>query len=186
MMHVSMKHVLQAALLTCLAAPFAGCHSVSSALMVPEKVTIEQTIGGSARVAASGSEKQGLFGPSIVDDEGLEAAVTEALLGCGLFDEISTAGTSQHLVEVSVEKFVEPEVGFDTSCEVTLRWSLKSGDGSAIRWAKSITTSASMNSYEEMDSSLRPQLVMEKAMRENLAAGIRALSTAAPKAPKAP
>ncbi len=178
-----MKHVLQAALLACLAVPFAGCHSVSPALMVPEQVTIEQSIGGSAQVMARGSEKQGLFGPSIVDDEGLEAAVTEALLGCGLFDEISTSGPSQHLVEVSVEEFVAPEVGFDTACEVTVRWRLKSGDGSSTYWAKSITTSASMNSYEEMDSSLRPQLVMEKAMRENLAAGIRALSAAAPKAP---
>lgn len=178
-----MKLVLQAALISALASAVTGCHSVSSSLMVPEEIEISSPLGGTAKVVAFGSEKQALFGPSIIDAEGLAEAVSEALLTCGMFDAIATSGPSQHIVEVSVEELIEPEVGFDTTCDVTLRWSLKSGDGATTRWTRSITTSTTMNSYEEMDSSLRPQLVMEKALRDNLTKGIQALSAGAPKAP---
>ena len=36
--------------------------------------------------------------------------------------------------------------------------------------------------HEEMDSSLRPQLVMEKALRDNLSRGVQALASGAPAA----
>ena len=179
---MKMNHLLQAPLLL-LAVAAAGCHTVSSALIVPENVAVSRAVGGSVQIAASGSQKQGHFGPPIVAADDLEAALTEVILSCGLYDEVLSGAGARHLLEVEVVELVEPEVGFDTSTEVTLRWTLKSGDGDRTLWVETITTSASLNSYEEMDSSLRPQLVMEKAMRDNLAEGIRALSAAAPTAP---
>jgi hypothetical protein len=179
---MKMNHLLQATLLL-LAVAAIGCHTVSSALIVPEDVEVSRTLGGSVQIVASGSPKQAHFGPPIVGAEDLEAALTEVILGCGLYDEVLSGAGASHLLTVEVIELVEPEVGFDTSSEVTLRWTLKSGDGTRTMWTDSITTSATMNSYEEMDSSLRPQLVMEKAMRRNLAAGVQALSAAAPKAP---
>jgi len=177
-----MKLLLPSALLLLVAAA-TGCHSVSSALIVPEDVEVSRSLGGGVQIVASGSQKQARFGPPIVSAEDLEAALTEVVLDCGLYDEVFAGTGARHLLEVSVTELVEPEVGFDTSSEVTLRWTLKSGDGARTLWSDSITTSATMNSYEEMDSTLRPQLVMEKAIRENLAKGVRALSAAAPKTP---
>ena len=176
-----MNPLLRAALLL-LAVAAAGCHTVSSALIIPEDVEVARPLGGSVQIVASGSGKQAHFGPPIVAGEDLEAAITEVVLDCGLYDEVLAGGGAKHRLEVRVTELVEPEVGFDSSCEVTLRWTLKSGDGSRTLWADSITTSATLNSYEEMDSSIRPQLVMEKAMRDNLARGVKALSAAAPTA----
>ena len=172
--------LLRTAALLALTAASLGCHTVSSSLIVPEPVEVSRTIGGSVRIDAEGSDKQGMFGPSIIDAEGLRSALTETVLACGLFDEVADAG--RHRLRVEVVELVEPEVGFDTHCEVTVRWTLQDGEGARTLWMETITTSATMNSYEEMDSSLRPQLVMEKALRDNLSRGVQALASGAPAA----
>ena len=178
-----MKFALQAAMLVLLGPTFTGCHSVSASLMVPKEVSITRTIGGSARVIASGSSRQALLGPSVIGEESLQAAITEALLACGMFDEVTESPPSQHLLVVTVEEFVEPELGFDSTCEVTMRWTLKGRDGASTYWTRSIKTGATITSYEEMDSTVRPQLVIEKAVRNNLTEGIKALSAWAPQTP---
>lgn len=162
-----------------LAVPLTACHSVSSAEIVPRDVEIERALGGSVRILATGSGKQALIGPSVIDAGGLADAVSEAVLACGLFDEVALEGQADRVLEVEVVELVEPEVGFDSHCSTTLRWSLRSGDGSRVLHTATITTEATMNSYEEMDSTVRPQLVMEKALRENITRGLRSLSSAA-------
>jgi len=148
-----------------------------------EPVTPPQLVGEIPTVDP-GPPRRGINGvvvlAIVIDAEGLGSAVTETVLACGLFDEVADEG--RHRLRVEVVELVEPEVGFDTHCEVSLRWTLQDGAGARTLWMETITTSATMNSYEEMDSSLRPQLVMEKALRDNLSRGVQALASGAPAA----
>jgi hypothetical protein len=66
---MKMNHLLQATLLL-LAVAAIGCHTVSSALIVPEDVEVSRTLGGSVQIVASGSPKQAHFGPPMRSSPG--------------------------------------------------------------------------------------------------------------------
>ncbi|MEM1448959.1 MAG: hypothetical protein AAF957_28330 [Planctomycetota bacterium] len=153
-----------------------GCYSVSSSVMVPDDVEIEQTFGGSVRIDTIGSDRQAMIGSRLIPAEELEEAVREVVLRHELFDEVVEEGAADNVLVVEFESIEEPEVGLDADCTLRMRWRLMSGDGSRTLWEEVVTSDETVNSYQERSSEQRSKSVIEKAVRSNLRDGVERLS----------
>ena len=163
-------------LLSGLLALASGCYSVSSSMMVPDDIEIEQTFGGSVRIETIGSDRQAMLGSRLIPAEELEEAVREIVLRHELFDEVVGEGDADNVLVVEFEMIEEPEVGLDADCKLSMRWRLLSGDGSRTLWEEVVTTDETVNSYQERSSEQRSKSVIEKAVRSNLREGVERLS----------
>jgi len=155
-----------------------GCATVSSASMTPENVSVTRTIGGAARFEAQGTPAKGWVGRSLVQSDALRDAVRSAALSAGLFESVVEEGPADHLVSVTVVDLVEPEVGLDHTCEVSMRWRLASGDGNRTVWEEVVKTEKTVNTYEEVDSTKRHDQAIEGAIRANVRKGLARLAEA--------
>ncbi len=156
-----------------------GCATVSSSVMVPEKLeSVAISQGGSVRIEAAGSQRQALIGRRLVEPTALEAALRESVLTSGIYDEVVGVGHADRVLAVTVERINEPALGLDMTCEVSLRWRLMSDDESQTFWEEVITTKETINSFHENDSSKRGMMSVEAALRSNLRRGIVRLSNA--------
>ena len=153
----------------------AGCATVSTSALVPEVLAVEQSVGGSVSIRASGSSKRAYVMRPLVSSEAIEEALTMAVQESGLFDEIVPVGADRTLL-VTVERIDEPDIGLDQTCTVTIRWRLTTGDGSQTLWEKRITTERTLDFLDEIDSEARGQLAIEGALRLNLREGLEQLS----------
>jgi len=156
----------------------AGCTTLSSSVMVPGKVEVEKTIGGSVRIETIGSPPQMMIGSRLIPPGELEEALRELILRSHLFDTVVAEGESDRVLRVEFESIQEPEVGLDAECTLALRWRLMSGDGQQTLWERVITTDETVNSYQESESARRSMAVLEKTVQANLKKGVERLSRA--------
>lgn len=168
--------LLSAALLGVLLAH--GCSTVSSSVMVPEAVSVERTVGGSVRIDAEGTDRQGIIGKRLIDPEQLTAALRESVLVAGVFDEVVTAGSADHVLSVHVERLDEPELGLDMSCQVAMRWQLQDSGGTRIRWEELVTTKETITTFDKFDVEDRAGAAVAGALRANVRRGIERMSSA--------
>lgn len=155
-----------------------GCSTVSSSLMVPQTVRIEKALGGTVLIEAAGSPKRAFVGKPLVTGAALSAAVRDAIMAAGLFDETVQGGASDRILTVTVERLDEPEVGLDQTCEVAMRWRLLTGDRSRTLWEELITTKETVNTYQERDTEVRAERAIEGALRSNVRRGLERMSHA--------
>lgn len=170
----SILHLLLASALLALVS--VACATVQSSVMVPERIEVVRTLGGSVTVEAEGSQRQALFGKRLIEPDALQSAVRESILRTKLFDEVVDAGEADHVLIVSFDRMDEPEVGLDARCVLAMRWRLQSGDRSRTLWEEVVTTTQKVNSYEEPSSEARGQAVIAKAIRANIRSGLERLS----------
>lgn len=154
-----------------------GCATVSSSVLVPQSFTMERTLGGTVRIEAEGTSKRAYVMRPLVRSSALEEALTSAIQEAELFDEV-VGGSADRVLQVTVERVDEPEIGLDQTCTVALRWALRTGDGQQTLWEELITTERTVNSFEELDSETRGQRAIEGALRLNLRKGLERLSRA--------
>lgn len=155
-----------------------GCATVSSSLMVPDKVRIDRALGGVVRIDARGTSKRAFVGRPLVTDDALQAAVRTAVLESGVFDEVAEYGNSDRILSVTIERLEEPEVGLDQTSMVAVRWKLLTGDRSRTIWEELITTEETINSFDELDSESRSGMAIEAALRANVQRGLERMSHA--------
>ncbi len=156
----------------------AGCTTLSSSVMVPGKVELERTLGGSVRIETVGSAPQMMIGRRLIPPGELQEALRELILRSQLFDSVVDEGDSDHVLLVEFEDMEEPEVGLDADCKLAMRWRLMSGDGQQTLWERVITTKETVNSYQEKDAEKRSMAVLEKTVQANLKKGVERLSKA--------
>lgn len=156
----------------------AACTSVSSSVMVPANLEVEESVGGSVAIETMGTERQAWVGKRLIDPIEMQSALREAVLRSKVFDEVVEAGGGDQQLVVSVERFEEPEVGLDSHCTLAMRWRLLSGDGTRTVWEEVVSTSETVNTYEGISSEDRGEAVIAKAIRSNIREGIERLSIA--------
>lgn len=155
-----------------------GCASPANrAAMVPTTTQVQKALGNSVKVQTAGGSETGAMDSSNIADDDLKAAIESALSQSGLFKQVIQQGNSEYELSVRITSLRKPLAGFSMTVDMETAWSLvRVSDRKAV-FQKSITSSYTASMSEAFAGATRLRMAVEGATRENIAQGIRAMSS---------
>lgn len=172
----SHKHLVIPAL--CIAALLGGCASPANRqAMIPSTVQVQKALGNSIKVETGGGSDTGALDSSNIADADLKAAIETALSQSGLFKQVIQQGNSEYELSVRITSLRKPLAGFSMTVDMEAAWSLVRMSDRKPVFQKSIVSTYTAGMSEAFAGVTRLRMAVEGATRENIAQGIKALSS---------
>lgn len=170
------QHLLTPCL--CLLVFLGGCASPANRqAMIPSAIQAQKALGDSVRVQTAGGSETGSMDSSNVADADLKAAIESALTDARLFKQVILQGNSEYELSVRITSLRKPLVGFAFTVDMEAAWSLVRVSDRKPVFQKSVVSSYTAGMSEAFVGVTRLRMAVEGAARENIAQGIRALSS---------
>jgi len=148
---------------------------VASEDMVPDHVKVTHQHPTTVAVQAQGSPSGWTSGPRIAG-EALGEAIEVAIADCGVFELASEEHAPEYMIETSITKLEESDLGLDMTAELGMCWQLVHKDGGEPIWESHYTTNHLANTYDAETIDERLMIAIEGAVQKNVEQALREMS----------
>jgi hypothetical protein len=161
--------VILVAMLTACAAP------VARQAMVPVDVAVASNHPYSILVRTSGGSETGAMDSSNISDADLKAAIEDSIARSRVFENVVQSGGGDYELNVRIVSLSKPLFGTTFTVDLETAWSLVKVSDRSIVMRRSFATKGVATMDEAFAGVTRLRLAVEKAARENVAQGLRAV-----------
>jgi hypothetical protein len=161
--------VVSVAVLTACAAP------VARQAMVPADVAVAGNHPYSVLVRTSGGSETVAMDSSNISDADLKAAIEDSIVRSRVFKTVVQSGGGDYELNVRIVSLSKPLFGTTFTVDLETAWSLVKVSDRSIVMRRSFATKGVATMDEAFAGVTRLRLAVEKAARENVAQGLRAV-----------
>lgn len=162
--------------LVVLASFLAGCAApVGKQDMVPVDLAVARQHSYSVQVRTSGGSETGAMDSSNISDADLKAAIEEAIGKSRVFKTVVQGSDGDYELSVRIVMLSKPLFGATFTVELETAWSLMKVSDRSVTMRRSFSTKGVATMDEAFAGVTRLRLAVEKAARENVAQGLRAI-----------
>lgn len=164
------------ATLVILGAVLAGCAApVARQDMVPADIVVARQHPYSVLVRTSGGSETGAMDSSNISDADLKAAIEDSIGKSRVFKAVVQGSDGDYELNVRIVMLSKPLFGTTFTVELETAWSLVRVADRSVVMRKSFLTKGVATMDEAFAGVTRLRLAVEKAARENVAQGLRAI-----------